>query len=101
MGDGTTTNRLVPSAVAGSVAFVDIGVEGTSTCALATDGRMYCWGSNNLGQLGDGTTINRAQPTLVAGGLTFSAMAKGPAQACGIATSGAAYCWGFCDRIRC
>lgn len=35
------------------------------TVALATDGRVWCWGQNTSGVLGDGTTTNRNSPTLV------------------------------------
>jgi alpha-tubulin suppressor-like RCC1 family protein len=33
------------------------------TCAWRTDGRIWCWGGNEFGQLGDGTTTNRTTPT--------------------------------------
>jgi len=32
---------------------------------LKLDGRLYCWGYNNGGQIGDGTTLARFTPTLV------------------------------------
>jgi len=34
---------------------------------VMADGHVYCWGSNNSGQLGDGTFTERDSPVLVNG----------------------------------
>lgn len=42
-----------PSLVsAGGVHFSDIRAAGAHTCALATDGTVFCWGANHAGQCG-------------------------------------------------
>ena len=64
-------------------------------CAIALDGRAFCWGRNEEGQLGDGTLTDRRTPTAVAGGLTFAAISTGDFHTCGITTTGQAYCWGI------
>jgi len=38
----------------------------THTCALATDGSLWCWGDNSAGQLGIGSNQPREIPTRVA-----------------------------------
>ena len=65
------------------------------SCAVALDGRAFCWGRNDQGQLGDGTLSDRRSPVAVLGGLTFASIASGDFHTCGITTAGQAYCWGL------
>lgn len=56
LGDGTTTNRLNPTAVSGLAS----GVQGIDagwglSCAKLAGGVVKCWGDNTFGQVGDGT----------------------------------------------
>jgi len=62
-GDGA----LAPVAVSGGLHFRLITVGDRHVCGLAADGRAYCWGANERGQLGDGTLTARASPTVVLG----------------------------------
>ena len=94
LGDGTTTDRLVPTAVAGGLTFAALSEGRLHTCGVTTSGAAYCWGLNLNGELGDGTTTDRLVPTAVAGGLTFAALSEGANHTCGVTTSEAAYCWG-------
>jgi alpha-tubulin suppressor-like RCC1 family protein len=95
LGDGTTTDRHVPTLVAGSLTFAALSVGYFHTCGLATSGTAYCWGGNAFGQVGDGTNTDRLVPTVVAGDLTFATLSAGYSHTCGVTTSGAAYCWGY------
>jgi hypothetical protein len=105
LGDGSTTTPATGVVVstfgyiAGAVA-VDIDAGAGHTCVATRDGRVFCWGANNRGQLGDGTTSNRTVPTLVAvtgvtdvaaGGNTSCAVST---TGTGIASSRALRCWG-------
>src|SRR2546430_687784 len=69
---------------------------GSHTCAVTTDGAIYCWGFNGNGQLGDGTRTNRAVPALVQApaGVTFQAVSAGGQHTCAVVSTGDAYCWG-------
>jgi alpha-tubulin suppressor-like RCC1 family protein len=70
-GDGSTDLRIdVPVIVKQEVGklsdtnVVGIGAGANRGCAVITDGRTFCWGVNDTGQIGDGTTINpRRTPT--------------------------------------
>jgi alpha-tubulin suppressor-like RCC1 family protein len=97
LGDGTTTDRLTPVAVAGGPTFASISAGQMHTCGLTPAGAAYCWGYNGYGGLGDGTTTDRYTPVAVAGNLTFASVSAGQAWTCGLTAAGAAYCWGYND----
>ena len=69
------------------------------TCALGSDLRASCWGSNDFGQLGNGSISDELSPRAVSGDLRFNNLSTNPAgqHVCGVTTSGAAYCWGQND----
>ncbi|HQY46300.1 MAG TPA: FG-GAP-like repeat-containing protein, partial [Usitatibacteraceae bacterium] len=99
LGDGTTTNRLVPTAVTGMQAGVAsiVGSNGEEpySCALTRTGGAYCWGRNLSGQLGDGTTTNRPVPTGVSGAVGgVASVAGGGLHTCARTPTGGAECWG-------
>jgi alpha-tubulin suppressor-like RCC1 family protein len=58
LGDGTTTNRLLPTAVATGTPFAALGVgHDFGQCAVAkSGGAPWGWGLNGSGQLGTGST---------------------------------------------
>ena len=98
LGDGTTTNRLTPTAtvIPGGVTIKSVGAGYAHACALTVAGAVYCWGRNVFGELGDGTTTDRLSATPVAtpAGVMFSSLAVGFVHTCVLTAEGAAYCWG-------
>jgi alpha-tubulin suppressor-like RCC1 family protein len=44
-----------------------VAAKGDHSCALKSDGSVFCWGSNSSGQLGDDSTDNRFVPVQVVG----------------------------------
>src|SRR5258708_38261308 len=52
LGDGTTTDRGMPTDVPGLTGATQIGAGRSSTCALLADGTAKCWGYNDYGQVG-------------------------------------------------
>ena len=80
--------------VAGSIAQVSAGSH--FTCALTSEGGVYCWGYNGHGRLGDGTTTDRSSPVGVSGltsGVAF--VSAGGPHACALTTGGGVKCWGY------
>src|SRR4051812_18861909 len=53
LGDGSTSPRHTPVAVAGGLRFRQVDASVHHTCGATTADRAYCWGRNSEGQLGD------------------------------------------------
>ncbi len=98
LGNGTTTNSSVPVMVAlpsGVTAKAVAAGEGFSL-ALGSDGNVYAWGLNSLGQLGDSTTTNSNSPVMVKlpGGVSVKAIFAAPGFSLALSTDGSIYAWG-------
>ncbi|MBI2061726.1 MAG: hypothetical protein HYT87_18450, partial [Nitrospirae bacterium] len=95
LGDGTTTNRLTPTAVSSLSSSLAVAGGGNHACALLSDGTVQCWGKNQYGQLGDGTTTNRTTPVAVSTLSAAVAVAGGSSgHTCSLLSDGTVKCWG-------
>lgn len=96
VGDGTTTSRLVPVHVGGSMGgltIASVSEGGFHRCAVTTSGWVYCWGLNFYGQLADGSTTQRLSPR----GTNMPAstqVATGQFHTCALTAAGEVYCSG-------
>ncbi|MFA7150813.1 MAG: prepilin-type N-terminal cleavage/methylation domain-containing protein [Candidatus Paceibacterota bacterium] len=106
LGDDTTTNRSTPVQVKGVggegylTSITDIAAGVYHTLALKSDGTVYSWGYNGIGQLGDGTTVNKHTPVQVKGVggegyLTdIVAIAAGDYHSLALKSDGTVWAWG-------
>ncbi len=83
VGDGTVCSARVAQLATGV----------STACAVLTDGRLYCWGANQYGQLGQGDTSARSGAVRVGGDSDWATVSVGAYHVCGI-RSGQLYCWG-------
>ena len=112
LGDNTTTARSVPTEMSrgqipSGVGIVTMSTSDTSSCAVGTNGRAYCWGMNDRGQIGDGSsgTADRYTPRLVSYGDMSSSekiidIGVGSKYACAVTNVGKTYCWGAGNNGR-
>ncbi len=78
---------------------VTVVAGGMHSCLVGADGRAFCWGGNDHGQVGNGGTMRTAVPSIVSPDVRFSTIATGLSHSCGLARgSGVAWCWGDNDQ---
>jgi alpha-tubulin suppressor-like RCC1 family protein len=105
VGDGTTDARSTPVQVETASGFLTgltrLSASGYHhTCALKRNGTVWCWGSNDSGQLGDGSASPTPFPVRVRVLATgkpltdVTALAAGAAHSCALRSGGTVWCWG-------
>ena len=114
LGDNSNVQRNTPVAVnktdgTGAMngkVIVQIATGSSLTCALDTEGQVYCWGFNNKGQVGNGEIGNKYTPvavntidgTGVMDGKVIKQISSSGYFACVLDTEGQVYCWGNNDH---
>ena len=63
--------------------------------ALRSDGTVWSWGWNGVGQLGDGTTLERHQPVQVLGLTNVVAVSAGALHSVALKSDGTVWAWGW------
>lgn len=105
LGRGSTASSSVPvavdmSGVLSGKTIKQIAVGDWHTCAVASDGKAYCWGYGvTHAELGNGTMSQANSPVAVAtngvlSGKTVKRIAAGFDHNCAIASDDKVYCWG-------
>ncbi len=90
--------HFAPAEVAGGATdWATVSAGGTHACARRTTGRLYCWGSDNHGQVGNGgANTGQQSPVQVTGNLTdWRQVSLGDRTTCARRGNGRLYCWGF------
>jgi alpha-tubulin suppressor-like RCC1 family protein len=104
LGDGTMTSSSNPVQVVGLSGMAQVVAGEQHTCARkSSDGTVYCWGRNNLGQLSNKTNTDSLTPVQVlklkGSSMTqpvtsVAMLASGRNFVCGLLTTGSIACWG-------
>ncbi|MBC7710730.1 MAG: Ig-like domain repeat protein [Rhizobacter sp.] len=96
LGDGTTTERLLPNTVPGLSAVATLSASSGTTCAVLADASLQCWGYGAFGKLGNGVesfaTLTPQAVVGLASGVTD--VAAGDGHVCAMTQGGSIRCWG-------
>lgn len=94
-GSATTAPAPLPVAVPTSQKLRTLTNGYDHQCGLNAQGKAYCWGINEWGQIGIGSSsAKEIYPRAVSLPGTFIQVVAGRNSTCGIRSDGAAYCWG-------
>ncbi|MCC7537830.1 MAG: hypothetical protein IT379_16520 [Deltaproteobacteria bacterium] len=86
--DGVCTGRLV-----------GLTVGDRHACALRSNGRVVCWGANDVGQLGDGSLAPSTRPREVGTLEDVTQVVASASHTCARTRDGEIFCWGDGDGV--
>ena len=105
LGNGDNTDSNVPVAVTTSgvlsgKTITKVAGGANHSIALASDGTVYTWGFNEVGQLGNGDYTDSNVPVAVStsgvlSGKTITQVAAGEVHSIALASDGTVYTWGY------
>lgn len=94
LGDGTSTDRLLPTAIPGLEGIIQISAGNIHGCAIKADETAVCWGDNTSGGVGSPSPPDQRPYPVSATGAKWKQVSAGHYYSCGIKTDGTAWCWG-------
>ena len=99
LGDGTTTTRTTPVNVINLSNVTQVSASKCysgycHSCALRSNGTMWCWGTNASGALGNGTTTAAYTPVQVSGITNAVLIEATHGGSCAVLATGDLKCWG-------
>jgi alpha-tubulin suppressor-like RCC1 family protein len=86
LGDGTVTARSSPVQESTHGAWSQVTAGGKHTCALRTNGGLWCWG--------DGTVAFTLNPVQEINGATWTTVSAGADHVCALRPDRSMWCWG-------
>lgn len=95
LGNGATSPPFItaPQTVSAVTDVTSISVGASHVCAV-TAGDLYCWGSNDTGQLGYDSAPVVSEPRVVPNLPPVKAVSAGVSHTCALLVSGEVMCWG-------
>jgi len=96
LGDNSTVDRSSPvSVVGGFNDWCQVSAGSIHIAAIRTNGTLWTWGGNNVGQLGDNTETDRSSPVSVIGNITnWCQVSSGFRFSAAVTTDSEIWAWG-------
>jgi alpha-tubulin suppressor-like RCC1 family protein len=96
LGDNTTVSKSSPvQTISTGTNWKQVSCGQSWTSAIKTDGTLWIWGVNGLGQLGDNTTVSKSSPVqTVSAGNNWKQVGNGFSHSSAIKTDGTLWLWG-------
>jgi alpha-tubulin suppressor-like RCC1 family protein len=100
LGNGSDQDSHVPVQESTAAAdWAQVSVGSIHTCAVKTDGRLFCWGANSNGQLGTNSNEDSLIPVQEYTSATdWAEVSTGDRHTCGLKNDGRIFCWGGAYR---
>ncbi len=99
LGDGTTTDRNTPVAVAGLTGIIAVSAGGDQleahSMALKSNGTVWSWGSNVHMGLGNGSSNSSTVPVQAQGLTAVKMISAGGWHSVALKNDGTVWCWGW------
>lgn len=98
LGNGTTSSARAsnptPVPVPGLTGIIQVATGTDYSLALKSNGTVWAWGRNDVGQLGDRTTVSRSRPEQIPGLSGITRIAAGDRTSYAIGAGGVLLAWG-------
>ena len=100
LGDGTLETKVGPIQVNvnSEYGLIDswksVAVGGAHTCAIKTDGSLWCWGYNGWGLIGNNSSSSTNIPIQISPDTQWEQVAAGGNHTCAIDSDTTMWCWG-------
>ena len=103
LGIGTATSASSPvREISSSKNWCAVSTTHLHSAAVKTDGTLWAWGNNELGQLGDGTVTCRSSPVReISSSTNWCVVSAGSQHSAAVKTDGTLWVWGWglCGRL--
>lgn len=94
LGDDLDIDADEPVSVTGGTGFRQVAAHNQHSCAIRGDGKIFCWGQGDEGQIGNSANSDQDLATEVSTIEDAAYVSVGSNTSCAVNTSGMAYCWG-------
>ena len=94
LGDGTTTNRHVPTRIGADSDWYYVSAGRAHTVGIRTDGSLWIWGANWSGQLGNGLLTGSPAPVQVGSDTNWASVSAGRWHTMAVRSDGSLWAWG-------